>query len=50
MAVGGAGENDVLTASRVQEIGFARGGGGVEGRDLLGSHRAGKVVQRHHWR
>ena len=50
MAVGGAGENDMLTASRVQEVGFARGGGGAEGRDLLGSHCAGKVVQRHHWR
>ena len=46
MAVRGAGENDMLTARRGEEIGVTRREGGVEGSDLLGCHPADQVVQR----
>ena len=50
MAVGGAGENDMLTARRGEEIGVTGKEGGVEGSDLLDLHLADQVVQRLHCR
>ena len=48
MVVGGAGENDMLTARRGEEIGITGREGVVEGSDLLGRHLADQVVQRLH--
>ena len=50
MAVGGAGENDMLTARKGEKIGVTGREGGVEGSDLLGRHPADQVVQRLHCR